>query len=105
MLKSRIPLIIAHLDDTMLEGLKEAAEQVAEGARERVPIDSGALRDAIHVETENGVSIVAGDDQAFYGHIVENGGVYTPAQPFLIPALEAERDSIEDIIGEKLEDI
>jgi HK97 gp10 family phage protein len=33
--------------------------------------------------------VVAGDDDVFYGHFVENGTVKQPPRPFLIPALEA----------------
>lgn len=106
MLKSRIPLIIGELDSTLKEGVAEVAEAIAEAARGRVPVQSGALRDAIHVEdTEEGISVVAGDTDAFYGHIVEHGGVTTPARPFLIPAYESERPKLEDVVGEKLRDL
>lgn len=105
-LTSRIPLIIAELDEKLIEGVEEIAEQIAEGARERVPVDSGALRDAIHVDVDGmEVSVVAGDDDAFYGHIVEHGGVHTPAHPFLIPAYEAERPNLEEVVGKHLEDL
>lgn len=103
---SRIPAIIAALDDKLIEGVEEVAEAIADGARERVPVDSGALRDAIHVEVDGmEVSVVAGDDDAFYGHIVEHGGTRTPAHPFLIPAYESERSRLEDIIGPHIEEI
>lgn len=106
MLKSRIPLIIAALDDAAIDGVKEAAEQIVETAKQRVPVVSGALRDAIHVETKgNEISVVAGDSDAWYGHIVENGSVSNPPRPFLIPALESEREQIERIVGEKLRDL
>lgn len=106
MLKSRIPLIIAELDDRLIEGVTEVAEAIADGARERVPVDTGTLRDAIHVEVDqSSVRVVAGNDDAFYGHIVEGGGVNTPARPFLIPAFEAERPRLEDVVGEHLEDL
>lgn len=114
MLKSRIPLIIGELDETLMEGVKEFAEAISEGAKERAPVDTGALRDAIHVEIDEGsqlqrtgksVRVVAGNDEAFYGHIVEHGGVHTPAHPFLIPAYEAERPKLEDVVGEHLEDL
>lgn len=106
--KSRIPLIIASLDEKLLEGVTALAEEIADEARERVPVDSGALRNAIHVETDEAtesVRVVAGDDDAFYGHIVENGGVKTPPRPFLVPAYESKRQSLHDIVGEPLEDL
>ena len=53
-------------------------------------MDSGALREAIHVEeVEDGALVVAGDTEAWYGRIVEFEFVRTPAQPFLIPAMES----------------
>jgi len=132
-LTSRIPLIIAELDDTMLEGVLEVAHRIAEGAKQRVPdappMNEG-LVEAIHVETGadlvksseigfgsdaqtytaeelagNAVAVVAGDSEHFYGHFLENGTSRTPPRPFLIPAFEAERDSLEEIIGQRMEDI
>lgn len=105
-LRSRIPLIAAELDDKLIEGVTDLAQQVAEGAQERVPVDSGALRDAIHVETDGmEVRVVAGDREAFYGHLVENGSVRVPPRPFLVPSLEARRTDLERIVGEPLGDL
>lgn len=105
-LKSRIPLIMENLDDTLLETVTELAERIADGARERVPVDTGALRDAIHVRAdEEGVAVVAGDNVAYYGHIIENGSVKAPAHPFLIPAYEAETPRLGEIAAESFEDI
>ena len=105
-LQSRIPQIIGELDDKLLEGVSDLAERVAEGARDRVPVETGALRDAIHVVVEDdAVSVVAGDNVAFYGHIIENGSVNAPPHPFLVPAFEAERPNLADIVGERLRDI
>jgi HK97 gp10 family phage protein len=103
---SRIPAIVADLPSTVKDALEESADAIAEGAKSRVPVDTGDLRDAIHVEEiENGFSVVAGDDDVFYGHIVENGGVNTPPRPFLIPAFEAERDNLLERVAEALEDM
>ncbi len=105
-LRSRIPLIIGELRPKVLEAVEESAERIVEGAQRRVPVDSGSLREAIHVEAEGGqVAVVAGDDDVFYGHIVENGSVHTPPRPFLVPAFEEERSALEDAIGEKLRDL
>lgn len=105
-LQSRIPQIIGELDDKLLEGVTALAEQIAEGARERVPVETGALRDAIHVRVEDDqVAVVAGDNMAFYGHMVENGTVKAPAHPFLVPAFEAELPDLAEIVGERLEDL
>lgn len=90
MFRSRIPKITAEMAPILDEALQSAAETVAENARQRVPVDTGDLRDAIHVERTGfgEFAVIAGNDNAFYGHIVEHGGTRTPAHPFLVPALE-----------------
>ena len=93
MYRSRLPQITARLAAEMRAAEEAAAELVAERARQRVPVNTGRLRDAIHVEhDDDGATVVAGDTEAFYGHIVEHGGVRQAAHPFLVPALEESRD-------------
>src|SRR5688572_16744423 len=103
-LKSRIPQIIVEIPREVDAALEQGAEAVAEEAQDRVPVATGTLREAIHVErVSGGYSVVAGDNDAFYGHIVEHGGVRTPAQPFLIPAYEARREELFKTIENALE--
>lgn len=93
---SRIDQIARQLDDRIQEGVKELAEEIVADAKDRVPVASGALKNAIHTEPADdgdGVLIVAGDRHAFYGHIVEHGGANHPARPFLTPAAEGKRAS------------
>lgn len=107
-LKSRIPLIVADLSSEVLEAVVEGAEEIAQGAKDRVPVAEGTLRDAIHVEVdedESRVSIVAGNTEAFYGHIIEHGSVKTPPRPFLTPAYEAGRDGLLTGVADVLEDL
>jgi HK97 gp10 family phage protein len=96
MYRSRLPKVTAELAATM-DGIADAgARYVAERAKRRVPVLTGRLRDAIHVERQGFAeyAVLAGDRQVFYGHIVEHGGVHQPAQPFLVPALEESRADI-----------
>lgn len=103
---SRIPEIIGEIPGAVTDAMRATADAVADGARERVPVDSGSLRDAIHVEEiPDGFRVVAGDTEAFYGHIVEHGGTRTPPRPFLVPALEAERENHRERVSEALEDL
>lgn len=89
---SRLPAIAAELLPRLEVAAGEAAELISQAAKERVPVDTGDLRDAIHVEHgDDGFEVIAGNSDVFYGHIVEHGGVHTPAQPFMIPALEQTR--------------
>jgi HK97 gp10 family phage protein len=84
------------LPPTVDVALNQGAESIAEEAQNRVPIASGKLRDAIHVDRKDTgeVFVVAGDDEVFYGHLVEYGTTNTGAQPFLIPALEDKRATV-----------
>ena len=92
---SKLVQAMREIHDDAMRAARLTAEVVEKGAKSRVPIDSGDLRDAIHVEpVEDGYAVVAGDSDVFYGHIVENGSVNVPPRPFLVPALEAERDNI-----------
>lgn len=96
MFQSRIPKITAEFGVTLDAVTGAAAELIAQRAKERVPVASGKLRDAIHVE-RTGVAehtVVAGSTEVFYGHIVEHGGAHTPARPFMTPALEDSRGEI-----------
>lgn len=91
-LKSRFPTIIAQLRPRVSMAVKESAQEIEAGAKERVHVDTGDLREAIHVERV-GVAeyaVVAGDDDVFYGHLEEFGTIHSSPHPFLIPAAEAE---------------
>ena len=112
-LVSRIPEIVESIPDEMAEVLEEGANAIAEDAKQRVPVDTGALRDAIHVEQVDDLtfSVVAGSTEAYYGHMVEFGSAEggkgrgpIPPHPFLIPAAEVQHARIEgaamDALGE-----
>jgi HK97 gp10 family phage protein len=92
-LKSRLPMITAQLRPRVSAAVKEAAETIAVGAKERVHVDSGDLRDSIHVERTGAAeySVIAGDENVFYGHLEEFGTSHSPPHPFLVPAAEAGR--------------
>lgn len=105
-LESRIPEIIGNLSDEVNAALKESADAIAEGAKERVPVATGTLRDAIHVEeAEGGYTVVAGNTDAFYGHIIEHGSTRLPPRPFLVPAAEAEMDATVERLSQAMEDV
>lgn len=88
-LKSRLPEIALELGPLTSEGLNEGAKLIVEAAKQRVPVESGRLRDAIHIEDEGqGIAVVAGNNEAFYGHMVEHGTTHSPPHPFLVPAFE-----------------
>lgn len=96
MFSSRLPKIAADLELKLDAIAAAGAEKLAQHARERVPVRTGKLRDAIHVEHEGPgeYAVIAGNNQAFYGHIVEHGGAHTPARAFMTPATEQTRVEI-----------
>jgi HK97 gp10 family phage protein len=92
--KSRIPSITAKLLVEMDAAVRDTANAVVDEAQQRVPVDSGDLRDAIHIDLGDDIGqyyVVAGDDAAFYGHLVEFGTMEHPARPFLVPTVKALR--------------
>jgi len=95
-LTSRLPGIAAELQPRVSNAVKEGAERVAESARQKVPVDSGELQNRITVErvAPAEYAVVAGDSEAFYAHFLEWGTSDHAAQPFLMPALEENRDEV-----------
>lgn len=93
MLRSRLPRIPAEIEARLEAATAQTAQRVAEAARGKVPVATGTLRDAIHLEPNEhgGVFVVAGNTEAFYGHLVEYGTAFTEARPFLLPAAEENR--------------
>lgn len=93
--QSRLPEIIERLPGAVRAALTAGAQEVAQSAKDRVPVDTGRLQRAIHTEpTDEGVSVIAGDHDVFYGHMVEHGTTHSPPHPFLVPALEEHREDI-----------
>lgn len=101
-LKSRLPMIAAELRPRVSEAVKWGCERVAEDAAANVPIGPPEihLAERIHVERRGPAeyAVVAGDEEAFYGHILEFGGVNHSPHPFLIPALEGRKDDFESLV-------
>lgn len=106
--RTRLPEYIATLNPRLGATLRQGAEMVADRARSRVHVDSGDLRDAIHVESEPedefdlSYYVVAGSREAYYGHMEEFGTSDTPAHPFLVPALEEMREPVVVACGKSL---
>lgn len=99
-LKSRLPQIASELQARVSAGTKAGAAIIEARAKERVPVRSGRLKDAIHTEFKGSGdwSVVAGNRDVFYGHLIEFGTTRAPAHPFLVPALESSRAEVEKAI-------
>lgn len=86
------------------ESLLENGETVAEEAKSRCPVETGRLRESIHVEPKgaNRVRIVAdakAEDGYAYGGIIEYGPNGTP---FMRPALVAKREELKQHTIDKI---
>lgn len=96
--------------DILEQASKEAAEIVLASAKQKVPVDTGKLRDSLDIKLEKtrreskkiwqvyskGVS----KGGVRYGFAVEGGTYKMKAQPFLRPALDENKERIKDKIGE-----
>jgi len=108
-LQSRLPLIAATLQTKVSAAVKAGSEIIAEAAQANLVagghIRSDELGQAIHVEREGPAeySVVAGNKDAFYGHMLENGTTHSPPYPFLIPALEENEDTVLYLVQGALE--
>jgi HK97 gp10 family phage protein len=110
--------LAAEVEPALYAALRKVAESIVEDAKARCPVDTGRLRDAIHIEERlDGIYIFGGDRKAWYGHMVEHGTVNLPgvrqhvggnrflpgatvrtaAHPFLLPAVEAHRAEIAEV--------
>jgi HK97 gp10 family phage protein len=73
-----------------LERIERAAYGIEREAKQRAPIKTGFLRNSITTERQSETEAVV-NVSAEYGSYVEHGTRFTPAQPFIRPAVEAVR--------------
>jgi len=73
-------------DPEVRHHVHEAAEEMAEVARQNAPVDTGELRDSIHVEDEGeGSRVVVGTDHWIFP---EFGTVDMAPEPYMRPAVD-----------------
>lgn len=114
-LKSGIPGLIATLGPRTDDAVEEAAEMIAEAARTRAPVLTGALKASIHVEEvglgllANGYAVVADatDEDGYpYGIAVEfgqhQGSHSVGPHAFMYPAFEEVGPELPDIVKGKI---
>jgi HK97 gp10 family phage protein len=108
-LKSRIPTVIAELTPRVDAAARAGAELVEQSAKarapDRPPIGEG-LVEAIHTEKDRigSYCVVAGGgpDEVFWGHMQEFGTTRHGPQPFLVPALEEQRERVVGLVARSL---
>jgi HK97 gp10 family phage protein len=103
------------LDDVLAEqavvrALTAGALLIENDAKRRAPYKTGTLRRSIHTEQGDGMEVLIGPD-APYGARIEFGYVgpdkrgrmfHQPAQPYLRPAFDENRDAAIKEVGEAL---
>jgi HK97 gp10 family phage protein len=83
---------IARKSQKRAEGIiKTAALEVESRAKQRAPVDTGALKNSLRA-TEREKLLWQVADGVEYGIFQELGTSRMPAHPFLVPALESIRD-------------
>jgi HK97 gp10 family phage protein len=86
--------LLGSMDDRAEKVLDVAARNIERGAKEFAPVDTGALKNSIHVEKPGPLERIVGDG-VNYGIYQEYGTSRMPAQPWLTPAVEKERGQLE----------
>lgn len=97
--KNRIGEVSKSLVDGSRRQQVDTAQRIRDGARQRVHVITGHLRDSIAVSTPKSSTGQASGDfrmievraTAPYAGFEEEGTRFRPAHPFLRPAVEAER--------------
>lgn len=79
------------------EATGQAAERIANNARSRVPVRTGALRDSIEVTRADEAYEVGPTE--FYGRFVEYGTWKDAPQPFMGPATDQELPAWLKLLG------
>ena len=69
----------------------KALNDISAGAKNRAPVDTGALKNSISTEIQNRGDTIRGEvgPTVHYGGFVENGTSRMRAQPYLRPATDA----------------
>src|SRR5690625_4185130 len=90
-LMQRIEQMGNEADKYAEEALKKAGETLQKAVKERVPVDTGNLRNHIELSDVKDNSIDVYVDQqgkAYYGVMVEEGTSKMRAQPYMYPAFQ-----------------
>lgn len=103
-LRARLDQLGPDTRQAQLAAMREWGNMVRDDARDRVPVDTGYLRD--HVESRadsDNVRVGVWDTRAYYAQWVEQGSSRQEAQPFLMPAFEANKDEFDRLLARRVE--
>src|SRR5512138_302462 len=94
---SALDAMAAGLPAKASQAVMKTAAAIEADAKDEAPVDTGALRNSIHTEKEDELTAVVSDGVE-YGIYQELGTRKMAAQPFLIPAVERNVDTLIDNI-------
>jgi len=80
--------------------VRKSAQGVSRSARRRAPVDTGNLRSSIGIEYEHGGLTAHIAPSANYAVFVEYGTSRMAPQPFMGPALEANRGGFAEAMAQ-----
>lgn len=89
------------------QAMKKALDDIGTGAKNRAPVDTGALRNSISTQTQGNRDYARGEvgPTVNYGGYVERGTSRMSAQPYLRPATDAVLPGYEQALGQITGDI
>lgn len=102
---NRFPEIAAALPGQTQAVVRKASFDVEGQAKNRVPVDTGALKNSISTEFEDGglTGIIAPHME--YATFVEFGTRRMSAQPYMTPAAEVVKPAFEAAMKQMLQDL
>jgi HK97 gp10 family phage protein len=103
--RRRLAALSAETKAEVRKALEVSASEMVATAKALAPVDEGDLRDSIRKEPgphELAVTVVAGDERAFYARFVEFGRRGMPARPFFWPAYRALQKRIRSRINRSI---
>lgn len=96
--------VVQHIKDAIEAALDEIGSVVEESAKQKVPVQTGALRDSIKHWADTGENTVMIGATKSYAPYVELGTSRMEARPFLRPAINDQKSRFEGIIAKHMQD-
>ena len=89
---------IKEIERLVAQAIREVADQCANEAKALAPVRTGALRDSIHVEDVDELTVAVGSELE-YSPFVEYGTSRMAAQSYLTPAAINARENLKNKLG------
>lgn len=101
-LTSKLPQIIAGMEAKASNAVATTAANIAADAKDIAPVDTGNLRNSIRQKMKGPIEAEVRVNAEYAGY-VEYGTTRAPAQPYLTPAVEMNKDNFERAISQVVE--